>query len=235
MKKLLVAGLLLASTKAFAGIIYLEDSFGTQGSSNHIDVGTLDKTLTISSFDTTLGTLTNVSITVFGQMDSQGFSTNQSLADGRADIGISIFQDWKVSTTVASDYIFRSANDPNPFLSASSAPLGSFNLVSGTLNDTFSYDLSSGEISASLTNIDLLAFTQDSEIDFNFTGFAQTVITNNVDSGTGLFSNSFQTGSWGKVAVSYTYDPMPVPEPGTSAIFALGLICIATRHFKKSP
>lgn len=232
MKKLFIAGLFLASTNASAGIIYQEVSFGNQGSSNDVEIGFLNEILSINAFDTTLGTLSGVDITVFGQMDSTGSSQNQSVANGRADIGISIFQDWKVSTNVANDFVFRSAL-VNPFLSASSAPVGTFDLITGTTNDTFTYGLSSGELSASLTGVDLSAFTLGSDIDFNFTGFAQTVITNNVDSGTGFFRNSFQTGSWGKVAVSYTYAATSVPEPSTSAILALGLMGLASRRYKK--
>ncbi|MFT5757273.1 MAG: hypothetical protein ACI9LM_002002 [Alteromonadaceae bacterium] len=49
-------------------------------------------------------------MTVFAQMDSTGSSQNQSIADGRADIGISIFQDWQVTTSAANNHVFRSSS-----------------------------------------------------------------------------------------------------------------------------
>mgnify|MGYP003673638103 CR=1 FL=1 len=236
MKKLFITSLLLASTNSFAGLVSQEVSFGNQGSTNDVEIGFLNETLSINSFDTALGTLTGVGITVFGQMNSEGSSQNTSIANGRADVGISIFQDWKVSTSVADDFIFRSSTETNPFLSDSSALPGTFNLITNTVDDTFNYSLSSGEISSALTNVDFSAFTLGNDIEFNFSGFAQTIITNNVDSGTGFFRNSFQTGSWGKVAVNYTYEPdatTAVPEPSTFAIFALGLMGLSARRFKK--
>lgn len=234
MKKLLLSSSLLLSLNASAGIITEVASFGTQGSSTDIRIGNLNETLTINSFDTTLGTLTGVDITVFGQINSRGSSQNVSNANGRADIGIQLFRDWSVSSLVADTHVFQSANFSTPFLSASSAPAGVFNLIPNSANDTFSYDLTSGELSASLANINLAAFTTGSNISFLFSAFANTAINNDVASGTGQFTNTFQTGSWGKVEVKYTFDEIAtVSEPGTFALFGLTLAGLAFARKKK--
>lgn len=235
MKKSIVISLLLTSLNAFAGIISQEVSFGQQGSTTDVPIGSLNQVLSISAFDTTLGTLTDVNITVSAQMDNDGSSQNQSIADGRADIGIFVYQNWQVTTNVAIDHVFRAASFGLPFLIDSSAPLGTFNLVTGTSSDTFTYNLSTGELNAVLQGVDISAFTLGNDIDFNFTGFVQTNITNNVDSGTGYFLNSFQTGSWGKVSVEYVYEEeglTPIPEPSTLAILGLGLMGLCSRRKK---
>lgn len=236
MKKLLTTGaLLLASSTAFAGIITETASFGTQGSSTDVAIGNLVQTISINSFDNSANNLTGVSVRVFGQLDSAGSSTNQSAANGRADVAISLFQDWKVSTSSADDYIFAAADFVNPYLTdQSSLPANTFTMAGG---DTYTYNISSGELSATLSSVNMNDFTTGSAVDFDFTGFATTAINNSVESGTGAFTNSFATGSWGKVEVTYTYDNVvtSVPEPTSLAIFGLGLAGFAlSRKAKKS-
>lgn len=237
MKKLLLASSILFSLNASAGVITEVASFGTQGSSTDVQIGSLNEVLSIDGFDTTLGTLTGVDITVYGQLDSEGSSQNVSLANGRADVGIKLFQDWTVTTTAADDHVFQSADFVNPFLQASSSAPGVYDLVPNSQNDTFSYDLSSGELSASLNNVNLSAFTLGTSVDFLFTAFATTSIDNDVESGTGFFTNTFQTGSWGKVEVAYTYTaaptPTPVSEPATLALFGLTVAGLAFARKKK--
>jgi hypothetical protein len=238
MKNLIIAGLLLVSANATASVITQEVSFGTQGSHVDVAIGALDETLFVDSFDTSLGNLTAVNITVASQMDSIGSSQNQSEADGRAEVGITLFQDWKVTTSAAEDYIFKGASF-TPYLGDSSSPVDTYTLITGTDNDTFNYNLSSGELHTTLTNVDIEAFKTGEDIGFNFSGFVQTTITNSVESGTGYFLNSFQTGSWGQVEVEYVYTSKAevvsreVPEPATAGVFALGTLLLGARRFKK--
>lgn len=235
MKKLLLSTSLLFSLPASAAMITEVASFGTQGSSTDVQIGTLNQTLTINGFDTSLGTLTGVDIKVFGQINSRGSSKNVSDANGRADIGIMLFSNWAVTSSAANTHVFQSANFVTPFLSASSAPTGVFNLIPNSANDTFAFDLTSGELSASLTGINLAAFTTGSAVDFLFSAFANTTFNNDVASGTGQFTNTFETGAWGKVEVSYTFDSVAtVSEPKTFALFGLTLAGLAFARKKRS-
>ena len=52
-KGLLTAGALtLASSNAFAGMMTVSDSFGSQGSTTDVPVGALNETLSVAGFDT---------------------------------------------------------------------------------------------------------------------------------------------------------------------------------------
>lgn len=228
--------LLLASSSAFAGVITETLDFGIQGSATNIPVlgfpTGLNQTLSIAGFDNSLGSLTGVDITVYGQIDTEGSSRNDSLAAGRTDVNLLLMADWQVATTAADDYVFASAF--TSLLTDESSPAPGFDMAVG---DTFTYDLSTGEQSFNLTNVNLAAFTTGSAVDFVFTTQAQTILNNQVASGSGVFTNSFDTGSWGKVEVAYTYDATPVTsvsEPGSLAILALGLVGFAASRKKKS-
>jgi hypothetical protein len=226
--------LTLAASTASAALISETVSFGTQGSSADVSIGTLNETLSVAGFNTALGTLTGVTVTVFGQLDSTGSSQNVSAADGRAEVAILIYNDWQVTTSSANDHIFQAADFSNAYLSDESSPAPTFDLKPGTADDTFTYALTSGELSQVLGGVNMAAFN-GSSVDFNFTGFAQTEIQNEVASGTGFFTNSFATGSWGQVTVDYTYNavivppPSTVPVPGTLALLGLGLLAMRAR------
>jgi hypothetical protein len=220
--------LTLAASTATAALVTESGSFGIQGSTTAITLGNLNETITIAGFNTALGSLTGVTVRVYGQLDSAGSSQNQSPANGRADVAISIFNDWAVSTSAADNFTFQAANFAVPFLSAAS-PAG-FTLAT---DDTFTYALSSGELSSALTGVNMAAFLAG-PVDFDFTAFAQTSLNNDVASGTGAFTNSFATASWGQVEVDYTYDavvvpPTSVPVPGTLALLGLGLLAMRAR------
>ncbi len=213
-----------------AGIITLYDTFGTQGSTNDVKLGTLNKTLTIPGFDTALGNLDNVKITVYSQMNSAGTSTNKSQSHGRADVEMYWSANWQVSTSAADTHIFANASF-TPYLRDKSSDTGIFTLAT---DDTFSYAFGTNTLTAQLNNVSTTDFTSGNNVGFTFSGKAKTNINNQVESGTGLFSNSFDTAVWGKVEVQYTYSNTTIPEPTPLALFAMGLLVLVTATRRKA-
>jgi hypothetical protein len=236
-KKSLLAGLLLsASCVSHAGLITQDVSFGVQGSPSNVDeVSPLTQVLSIDPFDTALGVLNSVSINVFGQVDSEGSSTNLSQPDepGRSEVDIFLTQDWVVSSAVADDFIFESASF-DPLVSVQSSPSG-FTMIPNTDSATFNFDVTTGEQSGFLANLDLDAFLGTAPIEFTFSTDAQTIIRNVVDGGTGSFLTSFSTGSWGRIVAEYNFtasSPAEVSAPASVSLAALvvGLVGYARRR-----
>jgi len=219
-KKILLTSLLVAASSANAAIVTQEASFGTQGSPFDLILGNLNQTLSFERFDSSLGDLQNVTVSLYGQIDTVGSSVNVSESNGRAGAGIYIFSDWKVSSNVGATHVFESASFSTPILSSESSPEGTFTLVSNTVNDTFNYALSTGLRQATLDNFDTNLFTSESgtnTIDFIFSTFANTNIDNDVQAGTGVFTNSFNSGTYGKALIEYNYTLVPDKESGVDA------------------
>lgn len=235
MKKLLIASaLLLASSAASAGIIVESGSFGIQGSSANVSIGTLNETISINAFDTMLGNLTSVTVQVSGQMDATGFTTNTTAGENmRASVTTFLTQAWEVTTTAADDYTFGSAF--TPVFSTESSAAGVYTIGTG---DTYNFAMTTNQLDAMLGSVSLAAFTTGAAVDFNFDATASTSLTNDFENGTGTTSNSVATGSWGQVTVTYDYDafpPVTVSEPTSLAILGLGLAGFAlSRKAKKS-
>jgi len=231
MKKLLktifVISMVISAGKVSAAVISFSDSFGTQGSSTDVSVnGSFLETLEIQGFDSSLGTLTGVSINVSAQLDSTGSSKNVSDADGRAEVGIFMILPFKVSSDFTNDFTLIAADAVNPYVDEKSAPPSTYNLIPNTANDTFIYSLTTGQINGSLSENNLSDFITDNVIEFDFEAFVNTDIDNQVNSGTGTFINTFTTAAWGMIDVTYTYETsmVTVPAPNTLGIFGLILV-----------
>ena len=234
MKNLLTAGaLLVASSQAFAGVVIETDSFGTQGSVTVVPFDGLNETISIAPFNVALGTLTGVSVEVFGQIDSEGLSENASAGSlMRAAVELELEQDWLVTTAAADDYIFATdgtvlAGDESVADPARDIAFGEF----------WEFDITTGEFSGFLTNVNMAAFTTGSNVDFTFSGEGDTDFDNDFTVTRGRSFNEFETGSWGQVQVTYTFEDIAtsVPETGSLAIFGLGLAGFAlSRRAKKS-
>jgi len=230
MKTLLTAGaLLVASSTAFAGTYSVDSEFGTQGSVIDAKLDGLNETITVAGFDTSLGNLTGVQVTVFGQVDTAGSSTNESVEDGRASVSILISEDWKVTSSVG-NYTFAGASF-TPLLFGESSASG-YDLET---NEQFDFALSTGELSSMFTG-NVSDFASGLAQTFTVTAGGITQFNNSIDGAAGTFENTYSTAAWGKVEVAYTYEEVAsVPETGSLAIFGLGLAGFAlSRKAKKS-
>lgn len=227
-KQFIAAGILAAaSMSANAAIITQEVSFGQQGSPFDIaEVSPLSQTLSLNAFDASLGTLNAVNIMVFGQIDSEGTSTNGSDEPGRTDVEIFLASNWQVASDAADTFTFANADFVNPLVSAQSSAPGTFTMLPNDPSQTFEFDVTTGERSGMLANVDIAAFLQGTPVDFLFSTDARTNLFNQVQGGTGSFNNVFSTGSWGKVAVEFDYTPdaVSVSEPAAFSAFGAGLV-----------
>ncbi|MFT5179349.1 choice-of-anchor E domain-containing protein [Alteromonas sp.] len=235
-KRIIAAAIIAATTMPIkAAIITQEVSFGEQGSPFDVaEVSPLSESVFIDAFDQTLGTLNAVNITVYGQIDSEGRSVNGSSEAGRTDVDIFLASNWQVSSSVADTFVFEQANFVNPLVSAQSSPEGTFTMIPGEDSAEFEFDVTTGERSGMLANVDLSAFLAGTPIEFLFSTDARTNLFNQVDGGTGSFTNEFSTGSWGKVFVEFDYAPTvtSVSEPAAFSLFGAGLLFLLSNRRK---
>jgi hypothetical protein len=171
---------------------------------------------------------------VFGQLDSEGRSTNGSSEPGRTDVEIFLAENWQVSSSVADTFIFGQASSIDPFVSAQSSAPGTFTMIPNTDSSIFEFDLSTGEISGLLQNIDVSAFLGNDAIDFTFSTDARTNIFNQVQAGSGSFTNEFSTGAWGRIVAEFEFTPSAaaVPAPGTVGLFGVAAMALVMSRRK---
>jgi len=167
--------------------------------------------INITKFDSGLGTLTGIEITVTTSATTSITVENTSLSSSSGNVRTEI----TLSLLDPSGFLVGS----NPFIDGfipSVAATYSLNAGESVVLGPYSRNLSSGPVDYSDSDI-LSEFTGVGNIVLTGTTFTQTLLGN---SG-GNTSSSQVTTANANVKVVYTYDA--VPEPGTYALLGLGL------------
>ncbi|MCP4059135.1 MAG: choice-of-anchor E domain-containing protein [Pseudoalteromonas sp.] len=193
--KILAAILLICASTAQAGVITQTKSFGTQGATKDADfgLGRLAHTVTLDAFDSKLGTLNKVVVTLKGQIDSAGSVTNESESVSYSKVSLNLMGSWGVN-----EYAF----DCGELYSTNT---GGYTIESG---GTFEYNYSSGEQIYTL-DMDPELFTDD--VHFKYYARLYTQFINITKSGSSRFINQNSTATWGEVTAKYFYTPVPAP------------------------
>ncbi len=206
--KILAAILLLCASTAQAGVITQTKSFGTQGAcgGTEFGLGKLNHTVTLDAFDSTLGTLDKVTVTLKGQIDSTGSVTNKSDGSAYAKINLNLMDSWDVNGhEFASGELYSNETK-------------GYSIKSG---GTFEYGYSSGE---QLYALDMNPALFMNSIAFTYTARLYTQFTNITESGTSKFINKSSTATWGEVDAQYHYTP--VPEPSSFILLTMAYLLL---------
>ena len=200
-------GLIVTETETFSFLTFL---FATTTDSD--SVGT---TLTFDKFDPALGTLSQVDIElisrVTGNVSASGFGTGTVEASSELDIDLNVDVDGLLSPVFTLSTNFGGHCGPSSFSCFGFTPFNE------AFNGLFSVPSGGGAL-ASFTGA-LATFDVDLGGQYDLSCTAQQ--------GTGC--SSFASVSWrnltalGEVKVTYTYEPVAVPEPASLALFGLGM------------
>ncbi len=192
--------------------------FGVQGSAESVDIKKLNQTLSLKSFDASLGKLTGVSISLFSQINSTGSIQNLTANHARAALDIRLSKAWKITTSFGTEH--RLGNAFDMIWSGESSTLGTYTLAS---NEKFSYSAATKDVaikSLLFSGDDLTAFNTGNNIDFTFSGDVFNTFNNASITGANDFRNKNSAGAWGRVEITYTYEAI-TPESNSLALVGL--------------
>lgn len=174
--------------------------------------------LAIQKFDTSLGTLTGVSITVSSKTTANIVvinygATNQVFTDATASIPVTVST--LVGSSTSSSLTATSTLASGIALAAPGQP-GGFNVFTG--------------VAGSWVTSSPAAVIAPGDF-ANYSGVGFGTVNVSVSSGVGTFSGSGSSVAFGGsavvdsyVTVTYEYTPVLVPEPTSSAMFGIGIV-----------
>ena len=181
--------------------------------SDSITMTTTDwgQTLPIPKFDSSLGILQSIKLTLAGQV--QGDASYENLGAGPASVTLSLQAALKLQRpdgSVLAEIIPLASITANP-----SAYDGSINFAGSSGGTYIGLSDSITEISTITNPADLALFTGPGTIDLGFSATGSSTGT-----GAGNLITSFSTKAAGQVEVVYEYTT--IPEPATMGLLALG-------------
>jgi len=188
-----------AQSPLFAGTILSSTaSFSASGTSANV--------LSWAQFDTTLGTLTSVSLTFSGSSSGSFLvNANQGVDASIANPKALIKFQFSAGTSTPSQLSGNGSLSTNP-----SAP------ATVTDGNTTTFTFPSTAISGSRSAWTSLAY-------FEGTGSFTTTVTNGISGITDGSTDYSNVSALGTATLSYEYTPVPVPEPSTYAMAAVGV------------
>ena len=212
MKKIAAIAALTLATSAQAGVI-------TSTAALNLETTEINQSLSLNQFDSSLGTLTGVDITLFGQGVSAATVQNTAAQA----------QTFKFESTL--DLLFS-----GPALSSVvSIPLfatGFVNIASQATLDLGSVNLSD-QATVSIAAADFAAFVGAGTIGLG----CQSFVSNTQTGGGGniVVTQNTQAGCGAQVTYTFADAPPPssVPEPGTLAMAGLGLLGLGAMRRRK--
>jgi len=223
--RLPILALTAAAATASAATISFSNTATAAGNTTFVDFG-------LSKFDTTLGTLTGVTLTI-NEFSVQGsFTATNNLGDGTLAGFITTARLRQNAVNSLGFTAQEGTAEAGDNLTISPAPGVGYTLLQGVPQTFTLTELVF--VSAASTNVDSSFWSA-----YQGSGNILFQLRNNpnatVSSGDGSF-NTIAATSFADLTVTYTYTPAPIPEPSTygAILGGLALVGAAIRRRRKS-